>query len=122
MNIIVSESQYNKVIDRFITSLLKPDKIWEDMHTDTFYWVKNDHIIGYYKKNSAFINFENRLWWSIKNLFDLSHIETQYYLRQWLQNHYNLEKLVPSDNYFEKSGNIDSSGFLVHSDPNEMFY
>jgi hypothetical protein len=74
MKYIITESQYNKAIDKFITYHLEPhEEKTSKKYPDSIFWT------------------------NISIMFSLEYKETQEVIKYWLEEHYNLGSLTPAD-------------------------
>jgi hypothetical protein len=96
MKYIITESQYNKTIDKFISYQLEPheEKSSKEKPKSKF-WVKDGKVIAELNKknNEFYLHFD--IWHMISLMFSLENDETKEVMRQWLKEHYNLSRLTP---------------------------
>ena len=95
MKYIITESQYNKIIDRFITHQFDPheEKTSKD-YPDSIFWVKNGEIIAEIQKSKYFWVRDN-IWNTISSMFSLEYDDTQSVIKSWLEEHYKFGGLTP---------------------------
>jgi hypothetical protein len=96
MKIIITETQYNKAIDRFLTSQLKPDEVIERLSYNKIFWIKDGKIVaelGTQKYDNFFIS--KKVWELTSSIFSLTYDETKDVIQIWLEKHYNLGELTP---------------------------
>ena len=95
MRYIITESQYNNAIDRFITYQFEPhEEVTSKEHPDSIFWVKDGEVIVEIQKSRIFwIN--SKIWDIISLMFSLEHKETQGVIKEWLEEHYKLGSLTP---------------------------
>jgi hypothetical protein len=95
MKYIITESQYNNSIDKFITYLFEPH---EEKRTkkipNSIFWVKEGAVISEIK-NSEYFFVSSRIWGNITNMLSLEYDETQQVIKDWLEEHYKLGGLIP---------------------------
>ena len=95
MKYIITESQYNNTIDKFITYIFEPH---EEKRTkkfpDSIFWVKDGEVVAEVKE-SAFFWVNHQIWRSISLMFSLNHTETRQVIKDWLEEHYKLGELTP---------------------------
>ena len=92
MKYLITEQQYNKLIDKFITYYLEPhDEIKSKLKS--FLWIKNDKVIACVETKYFYICDE--IWDSISIMFSLGYAENQSVIKIWLEKHYNLGGLIP---------------------------
>ncbi len=85
MKYLITESQYNKAIDKFISLQLIP-------HTrhrtgGSLYWVKDDQIICEYNLRFHDFWFRESIWKDIEDMFALEFYEVADVLKKWLEIH-----------------------------------
>jgi hypothetical protein len=95
MKYIITESQYNKSIDKFITYIFEPH---EEKRTrkfpDSIFWVKDGEVIAEIEKPKYFyVNY--KIWDNISSMLSLEYSETQQVIKDWLEEHYKLGGLTP---------------------------
>jgi hypothetical protein len=96
MKYIITESQYNKTIDKFITYQLEPHEVKKSpKYPDSIFWVKNGEVIAEINKNSGYFFVERQIWKTISSMFSLELDETQQVIKDWLEEHYKLGGLTP---------------------------
>ena len=95
MKYIITESQYNKMIDRFISSRFEGFDVKKTpKYPDSIFWDKDGVIIAEIE-NSSFFIIKREIWNIISKMFSLSQEETKLALQNWLEKHYQLGKLLP---------------------------
>ena len=95
MKYIITESQYNKVIDKFITYQLEPhEEKTSKKYPNSIFWVNDGEIIAEIKK-SRYFWVDYRIWRTISKMFSLEYDETQEVIKEWLEEHYELGSLTP---------------------------
>jgi len=106
MRAIISESQYNRLIDSFITFLLEPYKvITNNYYPDSIFWVKYGEIIVEIEKSENFW-ISTLIWDKISYQFGLDVGETYSVIKTWLEKHYG-SKLIPWRYHPDGWGSID---------------
>ena len=97
MKYIITESQYGKTIDNFITNQLEPhEEKWTKKHSESIFWVKDGEVIAEIKKSEYF--WVNRqIWMNINFMFSLEYDETKQVIKDWLEEHYKLGGLNPGN-------------------------
>ena len=96
MKYIITESQYNKAIDRFISYQFEPhEEKTSKKYSDSIFWTKNGRIIVEIE-NSEYFWVINEIWTNISSMFSLEYEETQEVIKYWLEEHYNLGSLTPN--------------------------
>jgi uncharacterized membrane protein len=99
MKYIITESQYNNTIDKFITYNFEPH---EEKRTkkfpDSIFWVKDGEVIVEIK-NSEYFYVNYKIWKNIMNMLSLEYSETQHVIKTWLEEHYKLGGLTPNDRH-----------------------
>ena len=96
MKYIITESQINKVIDKFITYQFEPHEVKKSSKLpDSIFWVKDGEVIvEIYKRRDDFW-VRSEIWKVIRNMFSLEYSETQQVIRDWLEEHYKLGGITP---------------------------
>ena len=95
MKYIITESQHNKIIDKFITYQFEPHEVKKSSeYPDSIFWVKDGEIIAEINNPKYFL-VESQIWKVIRNMFSLEYSETQQVIRDWLEEHYKLGGLTP---------------------------
>ena len=96
MKVIITESQYNRAIDRFITYLLEPhEERTSEKYPESLFWVKGGEVIVEIE-NSAYFWLRRMIWDRISEMFGLDYAGTQSVIKVWLEQHYNLGELTPA--------------------------
>ena len=96
MKYIITESQYGKTIDNFITNQLEPHKEKRTKkHSESIFWVKDGEVIAEIT-NSKYFWVNDQIWKNINVMFSLEYDETQQVIKDWLEEHYKLGGLTPS--------------------------
>ena len=96
MKYLITESQYDKIIDKFITIKLGPleEKISEE-YPHSVFWIKNGKVVAEIEKSKYFW-VDKSIWEYISDMFSLEYYdETKSIIKHWLENHYNLGGLIP---------------------------
>ena len=95
MKYIITESQYNKAIDKFITYQFEPhEEKTSNKFPNSIFWVKNGEVIVEIQ-NSKYFWVKLDIWVSISNMFSLEDYETKEVMKKWLEKHYKLGGLTP---------------------------
>ena len=95
MKYIITESQYNKSMDRFITYQFEPhEKKTFKNEPKSIYWLKDGEVVAEIENSKKFwVRFD--IWNIISKMFSLEHTETQSVINEWLEKHYELGRLIP---------------------------
>jgi hypothetical protein len=95
MKIVLKESQYNKLVDRYLTSQFEPHEVKTQDSTDTpikMIWERNNHtLVEFDTSNIAWVSRE--IWSSLEQMFDLKYNEVENHIKNWFNKHYNIEGL-----------------------------
>jgi len=85
MKYLITESQYNKAIDKFLSLQLIPHS--GHRYNNSIYWVKDDEIISEY--NIKFNEFwlKRSIWGDIEDVFALERHEVNDVIKKWLEIH-----------------------------------
>ena len=95
MKYIITESQHNKIIDKFITYQFEPhEEKKSSKYPDSIFWVKDDEIIIEIE-DSDYFWVSPQIWRNIRSMFSLEYGETQQVISDWLEEHYKLGGLTP---------------------------
>ena len=95
MKVIITESQYNRAIDLFISHLLEPHEVrTSEKYPGSIFWVKGGEVIAEIE-NSEYFWVWYEIWIRISEMFGLDYIDTQSVIKVWLEQHYNLGGLTP---------------------------
>ncbi len=95
MKYIITESQYNNTIDKFITYMFEPHEEKRSKKSpDSIFWVKDGEVISDIKK-SGYFWIHPQIWKNIMNILSLDYNETQQVIKDWLEEHYKLGGLTP---------------------------
>jgi hypothetical protein len=95
MKYIITESQYDKMIDRFISSQFEPhNEKTTPKYSNSIFWIKNGEVIAEIIDSEYFWVKEN-VWDIISNMPSLKENETRQSISLWLEEHYNLGELTP---------------------------
>ena len=95
MKYIITESQYNNTIDKFMTYLFEPhEEIKTKKFPDSIFWVKDGEVIAEILKSKYFY-VSHQIWKSISVMFSLNSPETLQVIKEWLEEHYKLGGLTP---------------------------
>ena len=97
MKYLITESQYNNAIGKFLTYQFEPHKQKKSKeHPGTIFWVKDGEIIVEIEKSGYFWVLHT-IWYDIGDMFSLDYDETQSVIKQWLEKHYGLRGLTPAN-------------------------
>ena len=95
MKYIITESQYNNTIDKFITYIFEPhEEIKTKKFPDSIFWVKEGEVIAEILQSKYFY-VSRQIWKSISVMFSLENDETLQVIKDWLEEHYKLGGLTP---------------------------
>ena len=98
MKYIITESQYNKTIDKFITYQFEPHEVKKSpKYPDSIFWVKDGEVIAEIDKNSGYFWIDYQIWDTISSMFSMEYNEIQRVMKDWLEEHYKLGGLTPVD-------------------------
>ena len=96
MKYIITESQHNKTIDKFITYQFELHEVKRSSnYPDSIFWVKYGEVIAEINKNSGYFFIEHQIWKTISSMFSMEYNETQRVMKDWLEEHYKLGGLTP---------------------------
>jgi hypothetical protein len=95
MKIVLKESQYNRIVDKYLTSQFEPHEVKTQDSSDTpitTTWERNNHVLVEFD-GSNFAWISRVIWSSLQQMFDLSYDEVEYHIKNWFNKHYNIEGL-----------------------------
>ena len=96
MKYIITESQYNKTIDKFITYQFEPHEVKKSpKYPDSIFWVKDGEVIAEINKRSDYFWVDYQIWDTISSMFSMEYNETLSVMKDWLEEHYKLGGLTP---------------------------
>ena len=105
MKYLITESQYNKAVDKFITFQFEPHKEIRKKQTfqypDEITWVKDGRIILKMGLSET-LWVDWTIWRAIKNMFSLEKEEVREVIKQWMKEHYDLTEITPNGYYLNK--------------------
>lgn len=94
MKYIITESQYNKAIDKFISSQFEPhEEKTTSSHPKTIFWVKDGEVIVEIE-DSIYVWVKESLWKIISDMFSLGYDETRQVILIWLKEHYSSKGIL----------------------------
>jgi hypothetical protein len=93
LKIIISESQYNRAIDTFITYLIEPNKkISHTENPNSVFWVKDGEVILEIEGKVLWIS--NHILHNISSMFSNNQFRfAETMLKHWFEKHYNLNEI-----------------------------
>jgi hypothetical protein len=95
MKYIITESQYNKAIDKYITYQLEPHEEKKvSRYPDSIFWIKDGEVIAEIRKSGDFW-LQFGIWNTISAMLSLEYNETKRVIKDWLEEHYKLGGLTP---------------------------
>lgn len=98
MKYIITKSQHSHLIDKFITYKLEPhEEKYSEEYPDSKIWVKDGRIIAVINKKRSYFLLHREIWDAISIMFSLDDKETQQVIKNWLEGHYELGGLTPTD-------------------------
>ena len=96
MKILITENQLRNVQFKFL------DYLFEDMYEveskkypDVRYFIKDNKEILLELEKSGRLYVSNRIWKDIKNMFSLDSYEVQQLIKEWVEQHLELEGIIP---------------------------
>ena len=96
MKYIITESQHNKIIDKFITYQFEPHEVKKSSKLpDSIFWVKDGEVIVEITEYTNRFLVDYNIWKTISSMFSLGYSETQQVIKDWLEEHYKLGGLTP---------------------------
>lgn len=95
MEYLITESQYNKMIDNFISSRFDgfEEKTTPD-YPKSIFWIKDGKIIAEIEYLED-LYVDPDIWDIITLMFSFEYKDTKSSIKHWLENHYNSLKLDP---------------------------
>ena len=96
MKYIITESQYNKTIDKFITYQFEPHEVKKSpKYPNSIFWVKDGEVIAEINECSDYFWVDYQIWDTISSMFSMEYNETLSVMKDWLEEHYKLGGLTP---------------------------
>jgi uncharacterized membrane protein len=93
MKYVITESQYSKAIDKFITYQLEPhEEKTSKEYPGSIFWVKDGELIVEIEKSKYFW-VDYYIWETISRMFSLEDNKTQEVIKEWLKEHYKMGPL-----------------------------
>ena len=103
MKYIITESQHNKIIDKFITYQFEPHEVKKSSeYPDSIFWVKDGEVIAEIIEKLEYFLADYQIWDTISSMFSLGDIEVQQVIKDWLEGHYKLGGLTLQKGDFVK--------------------
>ena len=101
MKYIITESQYNSAIDKFISYQFEPhEEKTSKEYPESIFWVKDKQVIVEIENSKIFwVKYE--IFDIISDMFSLEYEGTQELIKHWLEEHYNLGSLTPEEMYYD---------------------
>jgi hypothetical protein len=94
MKYIITESQYNKAIGKFISQQFRGYEVaTSPAHPKSIYWIKDGVVIAEINGERYFWVHKD-IWDTISDMFSLGPSSTGYVISDWLEKHYGLV-LIP---------------------------
>jgi hypothetical protein len=96
MKYIITESQYNSAIDKFISYQFEPhEEKTSKEYPNSKFWIKDKQVIVEIENSKIFwVKYE--IFDIISDMFSLEYEGTQELIKHWLEEHYNLGSLTPA--------------------------
>jgi hypothetical protein len=96
MKIIITESQYRKSVDKFISYQLEPhEEKFSKRYPNSKFWVKYGKIIAEIDKKDNYFWVDYNVWMTISSICSLGYDETEKNIKHCLEEHYKLDGLTP---------------------------
>ena len=97
MKYIITESQYNKTIDKFITYQFEPHEVKKSpKYPNSIFWIKDGEVIAEINECSDYFWVDYQIWDTISSMFSMEYNEIQRVMKDWLEEHNKLGGLTPS--------------------------
>ena len=98
MKYIITESQYNKTIDKFITYQFEPHEVKKSpKYPDSIFWVKDGEVIVKINERTDDFWVDYQILDTISSMFSMEYNETLSVMKDWLEEHYKLGGLTPTE-------------------------
>lgn len=98
MKYLITESQLNDAIDKFITFQLEPhQEMKHKQYPESLFWVKNGNVVVKIKDNEFFL-VDYDIWNLITEMFAIRDFELRDHMKKWLEKHYGITELKPKQN------------------------
>jgi hypothetical protein len=96
MKIIITEQQYNKAIDKYLTYVFEPhEENTLEEYPGSIFWMKNGKVISEIENSREFW-IHNNIWEKISIMFSLEPVNVRQLIKEWLEEHYGLGGLTPN--------------------------
>lgn len=96
MKILITESQYNKAIDKYLTYLFEPHEVKiSEKYPYSVFWVKDGKVIAEIENSKKFFWVRYSIWDEISSMFSFHYNEIPKVIKPWLKEHYGLGSLTP---------------------------
>ena len=96
MKVIITEVQYGRAIDFYISHLLEPHEVkTSEKYPNSIFWIKDGKIIVEIENLEDDFWLRSDLWTNISIMFNLEYSEIQSVIKEWLKQHHNLGKFIP---------------------------
>jgi len=96
MKFLITENQMRRLEFKYL------DYLFEDMYEveskkypDVRYFIKDNKEILLELEKSGRLYVSNRIWKDIKNMFSLDSYEVQQLIKEWVEQHLELEGIIP---------------------------
>lgn len=101
MKVLITESQYNKIIDKFLSDIFEPHEVMPgQVYPNSVFWIKDGETIAEIERSKTFW-VRSDIWKLISSMFSFQKEETKQVMKEWLKNHYGLGSLTPNT-FFQK--------------------
>ena len=95
MKVIITESQYNRAVDFYISFLFDPHEVKIGIkRPKSIVWTKDGKTIVEIVDSEEFW-VDPDIWEDISRMFNLDYFETQSVIKDWLEQHHNFGELTP---------------------------
>lgn len=95
MKILITENQLRKVQFKFLNYLFEDMyEVESKKYPDSIFWKKNGEVVLELKKSGNLIVLLS-IWGDISNMFSLDYVETQQLIKEWVEQHLELDGITP---------------------------
>jgi len=91
MKVVISESQYNSLVDNFITFLFEPHEAKIiPRYPNSISWIKDDEIFVSIVNRRMEFWVLGKYWNQISEQFGFKNSQTEFAIKNWLAHHYGI--------------------------------
>jgi len=96
MKILITENQMMRAQFKYLDYLFEGMyEVESKKYPDVRYFIKDNKEILLELENSGRLYVSNRIWKNIKNMLSLDSYEAQQLIKEWVEQHLELEGIIP---------------------------